>query len=350
MNKKILFVGLGSAGQRHLRNLLKLLDGKVDVLAYRYHKSERVFDSDMQVIENETLVNRYGIIEFNEYENALNETPDMVIISNPNSLHVPYALKAAERGLDLFIEKPLSTSLECTKELIETINKNSVICQVGYQYHYHPCIRQSKELIETNKLGKIISVYAEVGERISKMHSYENYTDMLEGSKELGGGVVLCQIHELDYLLWLFGTPRCVYSVGGKKSDFEIDVEDTATTILRYDNVMGDFPIVLHQDFLQYPPSRKCKIIGTKGRVEFDLLKVVLNYEDYEVGTCVEHNYGEFQKNDMFVAEMQDFLRSTETRESTKWDAQAALISTKIGLMIKESLRNGREVYIDEGI
>ena len=346
MVKKVLFVGLGSAGQRHLRNLLEILDGEVEILAYRYHKNERVFDSNMQVVEGETLSSRYEIKEFSDYEEALNENPDVVIIANPNNMHIPYALKAAKQGCDLFIEKPLSTSLEQTEELIEEINRNHVICQVGYQYHYHPCIQLTKEYLEGKKLGRIVSVNAEVGERISRMHSYENYTDMLEGRKELGGGVVLCQIHELDYLLWLFGIPSSVCSVGGKRSDLEIDVEDTATTLLRYDGGVEEFAILLHQDFLQYPPSRTCKIVGTKGRIEIDLLKATFWYEDYESGVHIEESYRQFQKNDMFLAEMRDFLKSVDIRRNAKWDAKAALVSTKIGLSIKESFTRKRELDV----
>lgn len=345
MNRKVLFVGLGSAGQRHLRNLLQILNGNMDILAYRYHKSERVFDSDMQVVANETLAEKYGIVEFSDYARALDEEPDMVIISNPNSMHVEYALKAAQRKVDLFVEKPLCTSMDCVEELIDTIEKNNVICQVGYQYHYHPCIKQAKEYLKKNKLGKIVSVYAEVGERISKMHSYEKYTDMLEGRKELGGGVVLCQIHELDYLIWMFGMPQYIYSVGGKESDFHMDVEDTATTLMQYENEMGKFSIMLHQDFLQYPPSRKCKIIGTKGKIEIDLLKAMFVYTDYEAEESVEKIYSEFKKNDMFVDELQDFLKNMVIREKPEWDAAAALAATKAGLMIKESLRSSKGVF-----
>ena len=312
MKKKILFVGLGSAGQRHLRNLLELLDEQADILAYRYHKSERVFDADMQIIKGKTLSDKYGILEFDNYEKALNEKPDMVIISNPNNMHMSYALKAAKQKIDLFIEKPLCTSMEHVEELIDLVDKNNIICQIGYQFHYHPCIRKTKEYLEENKLGDIISVYAEVGERIDKMHRYEKYTDMGESQKSLGGGVVLCQIHEIDYLLWMFGIPKSVYSVGGKRSDFELDVEDTATTLLQYDNKMGRFAVMLHQDFIQYPPSRKCKIVGTKGIIEFDLLQARFIYKDYEDGICIDETFGEFKKNDMFLAEMRDFLKCIE--------------------------------------
>lgn len=348
MIKKVLFVGLGSAGQRHLRNLLELLGDHIEVMAYRYHKSERVFNSDMKVVADEGLAQKYRISEFDDYEKALDEKPDIVIIANPNNMHIPYALKAAERGIDLFIEKPLSVTLDMTDELADMIDRKHLVCQVGFQQRYHPCIRQAKEYLEEGKLGKIVSVNAEVGERISRMHSYEDYRGMVEARKDLGGGVVLCQVHEIDYLLWLFGMPDSVVSVGGKRSDFEIDVEDTATTLFRYKQGEDEFAILLHQDFIQYPPSRKCKIIGTKGRIEMDLLNSRFCYVDYETEKGDEEIFSDFNRNEMFIAELKNFLSCVESRKLPECDVRAARNRTKIGIAIKKSFADMREIKVSE--
>lgn len=348
MIKRVLFIGLGSAGQRHLRNILKLLGDDIEIIAYRYHKSERVFDSDMKIIANETLTDTYGIREFDSYEKALDAKPDIVIIANPNNMHVSYAIQAAQKGIDIFIEKPLAVNLERTEELEETIHKKDVVCQVGFQQRYHPCIKLIKSYLETEKLGEIVSVNVEVGERISKMHCYEDYQDMLESHRKLGGGVVLCQVHELDYIFWLFGMPDSVYSVGGKRSTFDIDVEDAATTIFRYKKENNEFAVVLHQDFLQYPPVRKCKIIGTKGRIEVDLLNACFCYQGYEESKAVNKIFDGFDRNEMFMAEMRDFFECVEARNRPKCDAEEALMSTKIGLAIKKSFEEKREVKINE--
>ena len=348
MVRKALFVGLGSAGQRHLRNLLTILGEDIEITAYRYHKSERVFNSNMQVIENETIAGRYGIREIGDYEKALEERPDIVIIATPNNMHIPYALGAAKKGIDLFIEKPLSTVLEGTKELTEIVYKKGIICQVGFQYRYHPCIQLCKKYLMEKKLGRIISVSAEVGERLSKMHSYEDYRGMLEARKELGGGVVLCQVHEIDYLSWLFGEPASVYSVGGKRSELEIDVEDTATTLFRYKKENDEFAVTLHQDFVQYPPVRKCKIIGTAGKIEMDLLGCQFLYSNYETGEILEESFEQFDRNEMFMAELKEFLDCVEKRRIPECDVRAARSSTKIGLAIKQSFADEKEIQIGE--
>ena len=346
MIKKILFVGLGSAGQRHLRNLLAILGEGTEIIAYRYHKSERVFDCNMQVVENMVLSEKYKIREFDDYEEALDERPDIVIIANPNNMHVPYAIKAAERGLDVFIEKPLSISYDGIDHLMKVIVGKNIINQVGFQYRYHPCLKLAKKYLMENRLGKIVSANAEVGERISRMHSYEDYRNMAETHKSLGGGVVLCQIHELDYISWLFGEPDSVFGVGGKQGDFDMDVEDSATALLHYKKVGSEFAVVLHQDFLQYPPVRKCEIRGTEARLQIDLLKHRFSYQNYESEMLEEKEFTNFNRNDMFIVEMQEFLKCVEKREMPECDIKAAMGSMRIGLAIKESFQNGKEVML----
>ncbi len=343
---KILFVGLGSAGQRHLRNLLGIFKNDITIAAYRSHKSERVFMPDMQIAEGEVLSEKYSFKEYENYDEALEMQPDIVFITNPNSMHLSYALKAAQKGCDLFIEKPICTEIERADELVNKIRKNNIICQVGFQYRYHPCVLLMKEYLDSKKLGRVVSVYAEIGECLTMMHKYEDYREMTESRSELGGGVVLSQIHELDFLQWLFGIPDKVYSVGGKLGDFEINVEDTATTLFRYCKDGVEFDVTLHQDFFQYPPVRKCRVIGTEGRLEINTLENCFLYEDYETGNSVEERFDGFARNEMFIAELKDFLDCVKTRREPECNAVSALASTRVALAVKKSFAEKREVEV----
>ena len=91
---KFLIVGLGSIGERHVRNLLHL--GLKDISVFRRStRKPRTLDGS----EFKT---------FNDWQSALGESPDVVIITNPTALHVPPAVDAAKNRAHLFIEKPLS--------------------------------------------------------------------------------------------------------------------------------------------------------------------------------------------------------------------------------------------------
>lgn len=342
---KVLFIGLGSAGQRHLRNLIKLKGENIEILAYRARGLSRVYDNQLHVIPDKTLDDVYSIHSFSNLEDALQERPDIAIIANPNNLHVEFALKIAETGCHIFMEKPLSVNEENIDVLKKTVKEKNIKLYVGYQNRLHPCIKRAKQLLETKQLGKIISVNCEVGELLSSMHKYEDYRTMNESQKKNGGGVVLCQIHELDYLYWLFGLPEELYAIGGKDSYLEIDVEDNATALCKCRKDDKAFSLVIHQDFLQYPPNRKCKIIGENGYLEINLLKNICNI--YIQGKENEMNeFLGFERNDMFLEEMSLFLESVETGKKEFVNIDDAYGSLKWALAIKESMENGIVVKI----
>ena len=112
-----------------------------------------------------------------------------------------------------------------------------------------------KVLIDAKFFGNILSVQAEIGEYLPNWHRYEDYRQMYAAREDLGGGVILSQIHEMDLIYWFFGLPENDLLPGGKLSKLEIDVEDTASSLMQYEGSFGRFPITFHQDFLQRPPS-----------------------------------------------------------------------------------------------
>ncbi len=345
MIRKVLFVGLGSAGQRHLRNLRRLYNTDVEVLAYRVRKRQTVFNDRMQIQEGKILDTEYQIRVVDRYEDALLEKPDIVFITNQNSKHMEYALKAAKAGCHLFIEKPISNTLAGIEELSDIVKEKNRIVYVGYQNRLHPCIKEAKEVLESGRLGKIYMVYSELGEYLPGMHPWEDYRKMHESNKGLGGGVVICQLHELDYLYYLFGMPREVYCIGGKRSSLEIDVEDSGTALCRYLDGNAEFAVNIHLDFLQKPPTRHCKIAGEFGRMEFDLISN--EYKLYLTdGSIEEKKYEDFERNDMFLEELKIFLDAVNDHKISPLDLAEGKKSMEFALKLKESMNTGKIVHI----
>src|SRR6185436_12851620 len=123
---KVLFCGLGSIGQRHLRNLRALLGDTVEVLAYRQRGQSPVLNPDMTVRAGADLETTYNLRSFNDLDAALAEQPDAVFVTNPNALHLPTALAAARAGCHLFIEKPIADTLEGVDELVEIVERQKL--------------------------------------------------------------------------------------------------------------------------------------------------------------------------------------------------------------------------------
>ena len=114
-------------------------------------------------------------------------------------------------------------------------------------------------------------------------HTYEDYREAYAAHRAYGGGVLLAQIHDMDYLYWFFGLPRKIFALGGHLSSLESDVEDVASTLMQCEREGSRFPVHLHQDYLQRPARRGCEIIGDSGKIETDLLRLTVKAYDASV-------------------------------------------------------------------
>ena len=130
---KILIAGYGSIGRRHFRNLLNI--GIDDILFYSTQKS---------TIEKDEIS---GFTVEADLEKALAHKPDAVIVSNPTSLHLEVAIPAAKAGCHLLIEKPLSHNMDRLDELRKIIDETGKKVLIGFQFRYHPGLKQIKEFL-----------------------------------------------------------------------------------------------------------------------------------------------------------------------------------------------------------
>lgn len=333
-------VGLGSIGQRHLRNIIKLRGNKDEIIAYRVRRSQRTFSDDMKIREGVSLEEEFNISVYSDLSDALKCKPDIAFITNITSKHVECAIPIANAGCHIFMEKPLSDSMLGIRKLKETIKSKNIILYMGYQNRFHPCISDVKQMLPD--IGNIISVDNEFGERLSTMHTYEDYRGTYMAKKNMGGGAVLnLQIHSLDYMQNILGKPSSVFSVSGNNGNLDVDVEDYASSIykIKQDNSRV-IPLYSHTDFFQYPPVHTCKFVGTKGRIEIDLNKAVtVEYLEGKLVNFVEHT--DFVRNDMFLNELNDFFECVQMRRQPESDIEQGVIGLKMVLMAKKSAELG---------
>lgn len=342
---KILFVGLGGIGQRHVRNLRALIGDSVAIHAVRARGLGHVLTDTLKIEPGADLENRYGIVREPDLETALSGKPSAVFITNPSSLHVPVALAAAEAGCHLFIEKPLSHNLDDVKRLVETVARQGLVALVGYQLRFHPCWLKVKALLEARSIGPLLAVHFEVGEYLPGWHTYEDYRGGYASRRELGGGVILTQIHELDLVYWLFGIPRRVYALGGHWSSLEIDVEDTASILLQCTYEGRPLPVHVHQDYLQRPPTRRAEIVGEAGKIIVDLTIPEVRVLDVS-GRVEVYAVPDFRRNDLFLDELRHFLACLDGSEKPVVSVRDGARSLEIALAARRSIENAGVVEI----
>ena len=345
---KILFCGLGGIGQRHLRNLRQLLGDELQVHAYRVRGQRIKLRDNLTVDEGADLERDYAIVVHHDLAEALAEKPAAALICNPNSLHVPVALECVRAGVPVFMEKPLASDLAGIDQLLAEVEQRRLPFHVGYNFRFHPGLQRLKALLESGFFGRVLSVRSEIGEYLPNWHRYEDYRQMYAARADQGGGVVLSQIHEMDLIYWFFGLPRSIVTHGGQLSHLEIDVEDTASSLMRCDNAMGSFPILLHQDYLQRPPVRCFKIVGDAGYAEIDLLANRLRVYGAEGELSEENDFPGFVRNDMFLAQARHFLDCVNGLATPQVSLHDGLQSLRLALAALRSLKEGREVALSE--
>jgi predicted dehydrogenase len=334
---KVLVVGLGGIGQRHVRNLRSLAGDGLALTAYRVRRTTPLLTDTLGVESSDGVESRYGVRSLDSLDDALAERPDAVLVCNPTSLHIAIAQAAAEAGSHLLVEKPLADTLEGVDRLIETVEQRNLVALVAYQWRFHPLLLRVKQILEEGTLGNIVAVEAHIGEYLPLWHKYEDYRDMYASRRDQGGGVILTQIHEMDYLLWLFGVPSRIVAMGGRRSRLEIDVEDTASILMDF----GGVPVQLHQDYLQNPPRRTLQVVGDLGKLVADLLAPHLTV--FREGSMIEEaTYEGFQRNDMFRDEMRHFLECIEGRATPVVSLRDGAMSLRMALAARESLETGR--------
>jgi len=342
---KVLIAGLGGIGQRHVRNLRRLLGNEVEISAYRVRQLDHTLSDALEIEPDADVVQKYAIKTFNSLDEALAEQPDAVFVCNPSSLHLQVALASAEARCHLFIEKPLSHDYEKVDELISLVEQQDLNALVGYQMRFHPTLLQLRTLLMDRAVGRVLSVIAEVGEFLPGWHKYEDYRSLYASRADLGGGVVLSQIHELDYLYWLFGVPRRVFALGGHLSNLEIDVEDVASELLEFEVDGQIVPVQLHQDYLQRPPTRSCKVIGEAGRIIADFTEPALRFVDVD-GEVTETKQTEFQRYQLFMDELSHFVACIEGKAKPLVTLRDGAQSLRMALAIKESMATGKVVEL----
>ncbi|PIP73767.1 MAG: hypothetical protein COW88_00855 [Candidatus Lloydbacteria bacterium CG22_combo_CG10-13_8_21_14_all_47_15] len=327
---KFLICGLGSIGKRMAENLEQLGYQCGEIGFYRTRKGTPNFGDDF--IKSHRA--KHPI--FHDIASALRQKPEVVFVMNPTSLHIPTAIAAAEAGCHLFITKPLSHTIRDVSRLMELVDEKKLVTCVSYQLRFHPLLMQVKEWLDAKKIGSIVCVEAELSERITNLHPWEDYRRSYISRTDLGGGVILSFSHEIDCLYWLFGKPLWVFTSGGTLGNLGIDTEDVAKSIIQFPR---DILASLHLDFLKKPTKRFLEITGEKGRIHVDYFgeKAELwNLDGTRDAMIVTSGY---ERNTMHLDELKHFLRCVENREQPSVNLAQGKDVLEICLAMKQSLQ-----------
>lgn len=336
---RILIAGLGAIGQRHARNVRALRGDSVELFAFRSRRLRHVVTDTLAKDVTRDVEEELGLKAFENLDDALRVKPDAVFICTPSSRHLDVAQRAADAGCHLFIEKPVSNTMEGVERLRATVAARDLVAMVGSQWRFHPCVCALRNAMEAGSMGRIERAEINYAEYLPDWHPYEDYRTSYAARAELGGGVVLTQIHDYDLACWLFGPPRRVLATGGTLSDLEIDVEDSADAVLEG----GRIPVHVRQSFASRPPARTITVTGDRCSARLDLLQAKLEFSPpLAPGMAV----ADYQRNQMFIEEAANFLDCVDRREVPSVTLDDGVTALRVALAVKESMTTGLSVEL----
>lgn len=334
---KALFLGLGGVGQRHLRNLLQIMPD-VELGAVRH--SDRAFEIgyDLKPDYSVNIMEKYSITRLTSLNDGIAWKPDFAIIASPTSAHMEQTTALVQAGVPVFLEKPISASSEGLNELLTMSENNDVPVMVGYMFRFHPGVQRFMELVAKQATGRPHTMHIQLNSYMPAWHSYEKYNDFYAGRKDLGGGAVLSEIHEIDLLTAMLGSPESVVSTGGKLSSLDMDVEDTACALMEFSIDERIFPVTLQMSFIQRPPTRCITLYGERGTIKWEGMTSTVTMDEVEKGQSIE-DYSDFDRNQMFIDELMHFIDCIKNNSSPLTSLNTVMEGHQLALRIRSGIK-----------
>lgn len=234
MDYRIAFVGIGSIGKRHIRNVSEFLRSRGDTFSidlYRTNPNGELPAEIAAVTDHRFLISD-PLPENREY--------DVVFVTNPTSLHYDTVVKFLLVAKSFFIEKPVFESTDKDCSVFERYP--DTVFYIACPLRYCQVLQYVSKNIDYKEA---FSVRAISSSYLPDWRPGQDYRKCYSAHRDLGGGVAIDLIHEWDYLTNFWGIPGSCHSICDKISNLEIDSDDIAIYIAK----AGRTTIELHLDY-----------------------------------------------------------------------------------------------------
>lgn len=304
---KVCFVGLGSIGKRHIKNLKFLCESRsIELEVHALRSTNRKLENEIEEIVSK-VINSVDELD-NDY--------DVVFITNPTALHYESIKLFSNKAKNMFIEKPLFHSTEFN---LNDLKLNSEgIYYIAAPMRYTNVISALKEIIRNEDVYSVRNICSSY---LPNWRKGVDYREVYSAKKELGGGISLDCIHEWDYLVYLFGYPEEVFNIQGKFSHLEIDSDDISIYIAKYKDKL----VELHLDYIGRSDRREIELYCKEGTITGDFIKNEVRFTDGRETVKFEND-----DDEIYIRELENFLEMIlNNRENTN-DINKALEVLKI--------------------
>lgn len=286
-----LFIGLGSIGSRHLKNLHTICAERGITLAADALRSSL----------NRQL--RLGVAELLRAQFTSLDAPaarghyDLAFITNPTSLHAETLQSLRGRAGALFIEKPIFSADQAGLDPAALLDPGQK-AYVAAPMRWCGVMLALKKRLETGADGRPYCARVLCSSYLPDWRPGVDYRTVYSAHKAMGGGVTIDLIHEWDYLVDLFGAPERLYNLRGQYSELEIDSDDVSLYIAQYPGMLAE----VHLDYFGRGYRRSIELFTPSGSLVADFGAGTLTLPDGTVEDYTE------DVNARYLREMAYFL------------------------------------------
>ncbi|NQT60144.1 MAG: Gfo/Idh/MocA family oxidoreductase [Bacteroidetes bacterium] len=254
---KVGIIGMGIRGSMYAKTIS--FNAYAEVTAVAEENSKRLAEATEQ----------FGVNGYENYKTMLDENDfDIVVIALPDHLHREAVIDAAAKKCHMMIEKPLATSYEDAKVMVDAVNKAGVKALVGFENRWNPVFLSAKESIEANELEEIQFFHAQLNDSIFVP------TEMLGWAADSTVGWFLFP-HIVDLSLWMSGKKaKSVYASGQKEilPTKGVDTYDSITTIIEFeDGMVGTYSSSwIFPNSMPLVYDLRFEVVGSTGAIAVD--------------------------------------------------------------------------------
>jgi len=295
-------IGVGSMGKNHARIYSEL--DNVNLIA--------VSDTNEELAK--TVSEKYKCKFYTDYKDMLNnEKIDIASIVVPTEHHKQVALDVIDRKINILLEKPIASTIDDAKKIIEQSKKNNVKMMIGHIERFNPVITELKKRLENNELGKIFMI---------DMNRVGPFPERIRDV----GVVIDLAVHDLDMLRYLTGSEIVKYHSETEKK-IHTTHEDMICAVLKLDD-----GIVCHLNVNWLTPTkiRNMYVIGERGMFLANYITQELYFYDNNIIESVSTETKlPIEKKEPLLIEIKHFIDCVENNKEP-------LVSAKDGLKVLE--------------
>ena len=327
MPHHVLVIGVGSIGERHLRCFQST--GRATVSLCEPNETLR-----------KTVADRYQAPAFADLGAALSTHPSLAVVCTPAPLHIPLARQCVAAGMDVLIEKPLSTSLDGIAELGQLAAERQAVLGVAYVYRCFPVFKAFREALASGRFGRPLQFTTVSGQHFPTYRPA--YREIYYARHESGGGAIQDALtHILNAGEWLLGPIERLVADAGHQALPDVAVEDTVHLLARHgagaNGVLASYSLNQHQA----PNEMTLTAVCERGTVRCELPGHRLSWMTAPGGTWEQEVFNTPERDTPFIAQANAFLDAVENRTEPPCSLAGGLQTLRVNLAALNSVRQG---------